>query len=181
MTPNNIDIKNATTYALFKARAGSILMGSIMAFFFIMSIFMVFITGIELSKPVESVYDDNSFFTLIFFVSIGFIFFFGHMAKNCLKQILAINKELATRPDFEDSRAQYRSDTNYNNKVYIIAIAIFIGLFLLMSSTVRGCSGGGSGSGCTVCGKSASKTFQGSRYCTTHYNNAVKWAIDNPK
>lgn len=32
---------------------------------------------------------------------------------------------------------------------------------------------------CTICGKSAKKTFQGSGYCTTHYNDAVKWAIDN--
>lgn len=34
---------------------------------------------------------------------------------------------------------------------------------------------------CTICGKTATHTFQGSGYCNKHYDNAIKWAIDNPK
>ena len=34
---------------------------------------------------------------------------------------------------------------------------------------------------CTICGKKATHTFQGSGYCNKHYDNAIKWAIDNPK
>lgn len=32
---------------------------------------------------------------------------------------------------------------------------------------------------CCICGKKATETFQGSNYCTSDYNKAVKWAIDN--
>lgn len=64
-----------------------------------------------------------------------------------------------------------------------------LALILLILVAVMGFSkcgwGGGSGSGntskCTICGKSATHTFQGDGYCDTHYNDAVKWAIDHPK
>ena len=34
---------------------------------------------------------------------------------------------------------------------------------------------------CTICGEKATHTFQGSGYCNKHYDDAIKWAIDNPK
>lgn len=34
---------------------------------------------------------------------------------------------------------------------------------------------------CCICKKTASHTFQGSNYCDSCYNDAVKWAIDHPK
>ena len=58
--------------------------------------------------------------------------------------------------------------------VVIISIAVISCLI-----TIPNMIGGAPGSGCTICGKSTSHTFQGSNYCTTHYNDAVKWAIDN--
>lgn len=32
---------------------------------------------------------------------------------------------------------------------------------------------------CTICGQKATNTFQGSGYCSKHYSDAVKWAINN--
>lgn len=58
--------------------------------------------------------------------------------------------------------------------VVVISIAV---IFCLV--TLPNMIGGSSGGGCVICGKSASHTFQGSSYCSQHYNNAVKWAIDN--
>lgn len=63
-------------------------------------------------------------------------------------------------------------------KFALIIVAAYILLFIIVG-TLSGSGGGKNSSGCTICGKSASHTFQGSRYCDTHYNNAVKWAIDN--
>ena len=41
-------------------------------------------------------------------------------------------------------------------------------------------AGGSSvGGKCTICGKKATRSFQGSSYCSKHYNGAVDWAIDN--
>lgn len=36
-----------------------------------------------------------------------------------------------------------------------------------------------SSSKCTICGQKATNTFQGSGYCSKHYSDAVKWAINN--
>lgn len=48
---------------------------------------------------------------------------------------------------------------------------------LIVLFSLSACGGGGGG--CTICGKAATHTFQGSSYCSQHYNNAVSWAIDN--
>lgn len=61
----------------------------------------------------------------------------------------------------------------------ILAYMIFVVVLALL---LVGLSSGGSsskGSGCTICGKKATHSFQGSGYCDRHYNDAVKWAIDN--
>ena len=61
----------------------------------------------------------------------------------------------------------------------ILAYMIFAVVLTLL---LVGLSSGGSsskGSGCTICGKKATHSFQGSGYCDRHYNDAVKWAIDN--
>lgn len=55
-------------------------------------------------------------------------------------------------------------------------------VILIVSVLVVQLFGGGiasKGGGCTICGKKATHTFQGSGYCDRHYNDAVKWAIDN--
>ena len=59
-------------------------------------------------------------------------------------------------------------------------VFIIITLLLVLSM----CNGGGShyGAGrCTICGKPATHTFQGSGYCDQHYTNAVNWAFDHVK
>lgn len=62
----------------------------------------------------------------------------------------------------------------------IIIMAIMMAVIVL---TCVGCGSSGSGgtSKCTICGKSASHTFQGSGYCDKHYNDAVNWAMDHTK
>ena len=34
---------------------------------------------------------------------------------------------------------------------------------------------------CTICGKEATCTFQGSKYCSAHYTKAVAWAMTHKK
>ncbi|MBE6754432.1 MAG: hypothetical protein E7559_08830 [Ruminococcaceae bacterium] len=60
-------------------------------------------------------------------------------------------------------------------KGFLYALAF---LALLMCMSMFGCDGG-SNDRCTICGKEATHQFQGSGYCTKHYNDAVSWAIDN--
>lgn len=55
---------------------------------------------------------------------------------------------------------------------------IILLLALTMCLSLAAC-GGGHRNGCTICGKTASHTFQGSKYCSTHYINAVKWAFEH--
>ena len=66
-------------------------------------------------------------------------------------------------------------------------MALFLCAILIRSLCACGGGSGGGGSGsrgssssrCTICGKAATHTFQGSGYCDRHYNDAVAWAIDN--
>ena len=57
----------------------------------------------------------------------------------------------------------------------VIALLLVIALCLGLCA----CGGGSSGNKCTICKKTATHKFQGSGYCDSHYNDAVKWAIDN--
>lgn len=70
--------------------------------------------------------------------------------------------------------ASVYSDLTTAIGVVVISIAVISCLI-----TLPGMLGGSSGSGCTICGEDATQTFQGSRYCTKHYNDAVSWAINN--
>ena len=63
---------------------------------------------------------------------------------------------------------------------------IFVVALMLFFALIDGCGGGSGGSGsggstnkCTICGKAATNTFQGSGYCTKHYKDAIVWAMDN--
>ncbi|MBS5575214.1 MAG: hypothetical protein ACLR8U_13250 [Oscillospiraceae bacterium] len=66
-------------------------------------------------------------------------------------------------------------------------MALFLCAILILSLCACGGGSGGGGSSsrgssssrCTICGKAATHTFQGSGYCDRHYNDAVTWAIDN--
>ena len=59
----------------------------------------------------------------------------------------------------------------------IIVILLFVFQLFMV-----GCGPSSSGtSKCTICGKPATHTFQGSGYCNTHYNDAVNWALKHPK
>lgn len=60
-------------------------------------------------------------------------------------------------------------------KGFILIMAI------LLSFSLYGCGGGRGTSKCTICGKSATHTFQGSGYCNTHYADAVAWAAGHIK
>ncbi len=62
--------------------------------------------------------------------------------------------------------------------VVLILVAIAFVVFAL-KSCMGGIFSSEDTSKCTICGKAATHTFQGSGYCTKHYNNAVKWAFDN--
>ena len=49
--------------------------------------------------------------------------------------------------------------------------------FTMLCSMAMFTSCGGSSKGCTICGKEASHTFQGSKYCTSHYKDAIVWSM----
>lgn len=66
--------------------------------------------------------------------------------------------------------------------IFVVAVAVFVLFFALLGSCGGGGGGsrsGGSTSKCTICGKAATHTFQGSGYCTKHYKDAIVWAMDN--
>ncbi|MBE7036011.1 MAG: hypothetical protein E7403_01805 [Ruminococcaceae bacterium] len=56
----------------------------------------------------------------------------------------------------------------------IVCVAVSLGTSLGTSLIKKGDE-----SKCTICDKPASHSFQGSGYCGEHYNDAVRWAIDN--
>ena len=58
----------------------------------------------------------------------------------------------------------------------IVAFILVIALRMALCAC-----GGGSSSGnkCTICKKTATHTFQGSKYCDSCYEDAVKWAFNN--
>jgi hypothetical protein len=65
-------------------------------------------------------------------------------------------------------------------------IAVMIAVILCIVLCFASCGGSSSSSSksgstrtCTICGKTATHTFQGSGYCTKHYNDAVNWAMDH--
>lgn len=60
--------------------------------------------------------------------------------------------------------------------IIAIAVAILIGINAFGNS-----SNGGNTDTCTICGKRATHTFQGSGYCDNHYEDAINWALTHPK
>ena len=60
--------------------------------------------------------------------------------------------------------------------IIAIAVAILIGINGFGNSSY-----GGNTDTCTICGKSATHTFQGSGYCDNHYKDAINWALTHPK
>lgn len=60
--------------------------------------------------------------------------------------------------------------------IIAIAVAILIGINGFGNSSYRGNT-----DTCTICGKIATHTFQGSGYCDNHYEDAINWALTHPK
>ncbi len=70
----------------------------------------------------------------------------------------------------------------------VLMLAMGVGMYACINGGCDSCScgsssysGGGSTSKCTICRKPATHVFQGSGYCDQHYQDAVNWAIDQPK
>lgn len=113
----------------------------------------------------------------------GFVFvipslIFFAVAGIMIWQSQKIQQELSTRTLSEVEKAEVNGKTKksliiFISTIVIGAIIIFIGINSDTGSNSHG------GSGCTICGKTATHTFQGSKYCKKHYNNAVDWAIDD--
>lgn len=62
----------------------------------------------------------------------------------------------------------------------MIAVSVFLLLVLVVIYAVQISENStGSTNKCTICGKAATYTFQGSGYCTKHYKDAIVWAMDN--
>ena len=64
-------------------------------------------------------------------------------------------------------------------KTVSLILAIVMCLSLCLSLCACGGSSGGSGNKCYICKKPATHTFQGTKYCDSCYEDAVKWAFDN--
>lgn len=62
--------------------------------------------------------------------------------------------------------------------VFIILVSLVIDVYISENST-GSTDSISSISKCTICGKAATHTFQGSGYCTKHYKDAIVWAMDN--
>lgn len=87
-----------------------------------------------------------------------------------------------------NSRTITQEEEEYANRSLWTLIKIFVGVIvatiIITLIAVGGIGSGGNSSNtsiseCVICGKNATHKFQNSSYCTKHYNDAVKWAIDN--
>lgn len=173
MKVNNIDIEKMDTIELLKARRGSFIMAAIMSFFAIMCIFLTVVLLMELSRPPESHLDDNSFFSMMLPFSLGGSVFFFFMMKPSVKQIIAINKELTTRPDLEKMKTAYKADSKENIKIYaIVAVVILIFIILIRSCSFGGSSG--SNGGCRNCGRTGN-LVPGYGYCYDCFDGYLDW------
>lgn len=70
----------------------------------------------------------------------------------------------------------------YGKRGEILKKTLIVSIIIVILVLIFACSDSSSSSSnskCTICGKNATHTFQGYGYCNKHYQNAVKWAIDN--
>lgn len=140
MKIDGVEIERLKTGFLVRKRTESLVLAAIMGFFAVMSVFLTIITLVELSRPPESYMDDNSFFSMMLVFSLCGSVFFGFSLKPSIKQIVAINKELATRSDYQKEKQTESSNIRW----YVVAAAIFVGIVLLISAVGEGCSSSGS-------------------------------------
>ena len=111
---------------------------------------------------------------LIIFV--GLLRTVGHVSiTQLLNPLLTMLAVALLAPAYTD-----RSKCTMVTVKAIVVIAVIIGLLMVLPQLLNGSSGNsGSSNRCTICGKAATNTFQGSRYCTQHYKDAIIWAMDN--
>ena len=178
MKLNEKGMNRMDTMELLKARRGSVALAGFMVFFTVMCLFLFVVMAMETSKPPESYLDDNSFFGVMLLFSLGGIVFFAFVVKTSVKQILAINKELKTRDDFEDVKAVYKADSKFNIKIYAIVAAVILLVIIIGKSCSAG--GGGSSGGCRNCGRD--KTLvPGYGYCYDCFDGYLDWEKRNNK
>jgi hypothetical protein len=112
---------------------------------------------------------------LIIFV--GLLRTVGHVSiTQLLNPLLTMLAVALLAPAYTD-----RSKCTMVTVKAIVVIAVIIGLLMVLPQLLNGATSGNSGSSnrCTICGKTATNTFQNSRYCAQHYRDAIIWAMDN--
>ena len=90
-------------------------------------------------------------------------------------------KELEGRKLGEDAQAKVQLQIKNASKFQWILTGIFIAFLAVLFGSIiaDGSPSKKNYKACTICSEKATNTFQGSNYCEKHYENAVKWAIDN--
>ena len=106
---------------------------------------------------------------------------FWGLSWPLVSKIKAIDEELERRLAKDTTKKEIFTETakQSGNRYKMIAmLAVPVGLVLALVFLVC-LNSGKEEEGCTICGESASQSFQGSDYCEKHYVEAIKWAIDN--
>jgi len=68
---------------------------------------------------------------------------------------------------------------NGSTQVGKVCLWVLIAIFaLIILIPLCGSNSSSGTSKCTICGKKADTTFQGSGYCTKHYKDAVIWSAE---
>ena len=90
--------------------------------------------------------------------------------------LMELDDRTLTHSQRAEIQAQIRKAAKFQLYLTVAGIAI---LAILFGAVIADSIPSRSSYGCTICGKTATNTFQNSRYCQQHYEDAIIWAMDN--
>lgn len=116
------------------------------------------------------------------FLAIEMLGFIGFLIPSVLitRTFLYMKNELAERNIIGEQKQAIKKSA----KILVTALACTVVIATVVSLSIFGLndtSVDNKSGYCNICDKKATKTFQGYDYCEKHYDDAVKWAIDNPR
>lgn len=87
-----------------------------------------------------------------------------------------LNDRTLTHSQRADIHRQIQKAAKFQLYLTVAVIAI---LAILFGAVIADSVPSRNSYGCTICGKTATNTFQNARYCEPHYKDAIIWAMDN--
>ena len=92
----------------------------------------------------------------------------------------AMLEELDDRPLNSSQRTEIQMQIQKASKFQLILTVVMIAvLAIVFCSVIADSVPSATKVGCTICGKTATNTFQNARYCQKHYEEAILWAMEH--